>query len=58
MNAALRSGMLLAALLCLPAVAGAQVACLPPEEPYPYEPSNLEDELQQMVNEQCETFED
>lgn len=56
MNTGSRSGILLAALLCLPAVAGAQMACLPPEEPYPYEPSNLDDELRAMVNEQYETY--
>ena len=38
------------------AFAGAQVACLPPEEPYPYEPSDLDDELRQIVNEQYETY--
>ena len=43
-------------MLCLPAAAGAQMACLPPEEPYPYEPSNLDDELREMVNEQYETY--
>jgi hypothetical protein len=47
----------LAVLLALaPAAAGAQVACLPPEEPYPYEPSDLDPELRAIVNEQYEDY--
>ena len=37
-------------------MAGAQVACLPPEEPYPYEPSDLDPELRAIVGEQYEDY--
>ncbi len=43
-------------LALAPATAGAQVACLPPEEPYPYEPSSLDAELRQLVNAQYEEY--
>lgn len=43
-------------LALAPAVAAAQVACIPPEEPYPYEPSELDDELRGIVNEQYEDY--
>ena len=43
-------------LALAPAAAGAQVACIPPEEPYPFEPSDLDDELRQIVNEQYEDY--
>ncbi len=38
------------------AKASAQVACIPPEEPYPYEPTDLNPELRQIVNEQYEDY--
>ena len=43
-------------LACAPVAAGAQVACLPPEEPYPYAPGDLDPELRALVNEQYETY--
>ncbi|WP_415147000.1 hypothetical protein [Limimaricola cinnabarinus] len=44
--------------LLAPVVAGAQVACLPPEEPYPFEPPQDDLELRQLVNEQYEAYVD
>ena len=37
-------------------MAGAQVACIPPEEPYPFEPGGLDPELRQIVNDQYEEY--
>lgn len=39
-----------------PAGAVAQVGCLPPEEPYPYEPPRGDTELRAMINEQYEAY--
>ena len=44
------------ALAFAPAAVDAQVACLPPEEPYPYDPSSLDPELRAIVNAQYETY--
>ena len=40
------------AIALAPVPAGAQVACIPPEEPYPFEPGGLDPELRQIVNDQ------
>lgn len=45
-----------AALALTPLDAGAQVLCLPPEEPYPYEPPRDDPELRDLVNEQYEEY--
>ncbi|MBM9595100.1 hypothetical protein [Roseitranquillus sediminis] len=47
---------LAAGLALVSASAGAQIACLPPEEPYPYEPPRDDPELRAIINEQYETY--
>ena len=48
----------LAALLAatVPLAAAAQVACLPPEEPYPYAPPQDDPELRAIIGEEYETY--
>ena len=45
-----------ALLAAAPLGATAQIACLPPEEPYPYEPPRDEPELRALINEQYEAY--
>ena len=47
---------LAAGLTLVAASAGAQIACLPPEESYPYEPPRDDPELRAIINEQYETY--
>ena len=56
MTVGVRLSLLAMTLALAPAAAGAQVACIPPEEPYPDEPSDLDAELRQIVNEQYEDY--
>ena len=43
-------------LAAAPLGATAQVACLPPEEPYPYEPPRDDPELRAIIAEQYEAY--
>ena len=52
----IRSLVLSVLLAGAPAWVGAQVACLPPEEPYPYEPPANDPELRAIINEQYQAY--
>ena len=56
MTEGLRLPLLAVAIALAPVTAGAQVACIPPEEPYPFEPGDLDPELRQIVNDQYEEY--
>ena len=45
-----------ALLAAAPLGATAQIACLPPEEPYPYEPLRDDSELRAIIAEQYEAY--
>ncbi len=45
-----------ALLAAAPLGAAAQIACLPPEEPYPYEPPCDDPELRAIIAEQYEAY--
>lgn len=48
--------MLAASIALVPSIAATQIACLPPEEPYPYEPPRDDPELRAIINEQYQTY--
>ena len=52
----LRLPLLAMAIALAPITAGAQLACIPPEEPYPFEPGDLDPELRPIVNDQYEEY--
>ncbi len=43
-------------MVTAPLGAAAQVGCLPPEEPYPYEPPRDDPELREIIAEQYEAY--
>ena len=52
------SAVLAAGLVAMtaPSSASAQVGCLPPEEPYPYEPPADDPELRALIDEQYQAY--
>ena len=56
MTEGLRLPLLAVAIALAPVTATAKVACIPPEETYPFEPGDLDPELRQIVNDQYEEY--
>lgn len=52
----IRTGFFCLSIVMSPALAFGQVGCLPPEEPFPYEPPNDDPELRALINEQYQDY--
>ncbi|PZX14220.1 hypothetical protein LX81_03019 [Palleronia aestuarii] len=52
----IRTGATLLCLAMAPAPATAQVGCLPPEEPFAYEPPDDDPELRALIDEQYQAY--
>lgn len=48
----------LALIVLAPSASAAQKGCLPPQEPYPYEPPRNDPELRQMIDEEYQAYVD